>query len=102
MDKKLDQILLGGGGGGSALEFISDDPQSSARGIDAEWTYVGLGGTFTLPHEPLFIYSLFRNGVELESGQYSQVGTTLNVFPALGTMTGGEPESLTIKYKYEH
>lgn len=100
MDEKLDQILLNSGGG-AGLDFISDDPMSSARGIDAEWNMMANGGaSFTLPHEPNYIYSFFRNGIEQESSQYSIVGTTLTVFPSLGSLTGGENESLTLKYKY--
>lgn len=95
MDDKLDQIIAGGGGA------FPSDPMASAVGVDAFWAFEGVtANPLTLPNEPTFIYTFHRNGIEQDESQYDITGTSLNVYPALGSTNGGNPEILELRYKY--
>lgn len=78
-----------------------EDPMASANGIDALWTFEGISSNpLTLPNEPTYIYTFHRNGIEQNESQYDITGTSLSVFPALGSINGGNPEILELRYKY--
>lgn len=77
------------------------DPMASAVGIDAFWAFEGVSANpLVLPNEPTFIYTFHRNGIEQNESQYDISGTSLTVYPALGSTNGGNPEILELRYKY--
>jgi len=95
IEDKVDEVIAGGGGA------FPTDPMASAVGIDAFWAFEGVSANpLILPNEPTFIYTFHRNGIEQDESQYDISGTTLNVYPALGSTNGGNPEILELRYKY--
>jgi hypothetical protein len=74
--KKVASSNLGGGGGGDLSSLVRQ-----------EYTYTSGGQTFTLSNTPSAIYSVFVNGQELNSSQYS---IATNVLTIIDTLTSGD------------